>query len=53
MLDAICSVLGLQYAQILKSTALHDENKEVELKLDSVLDVSQRSHRRLSGYAAS
>lgn len=53
MLDAVCSVLGLQYSQILNSTALHNENKEVKLKLDSVLNVTRRSLRRLSGYAAS
>ena len=53
MLDAVSSVLGLQYSQILKSTALHNENKEVKLKLDSVLNVTWRSRRRLNGYAAS
>lgn len=53
MLDAVCSVLGLQYSQILKSTALHSENKEVKVKLSSVLNVTWRSRRRLSGYAES
>lgn len=41
----------LQYFQ-LKSIALHNENR-VRLKLDSVLNVTQRSHRRLSGHRAS
>lgn len=47
--DAGCH---LQYFQS-KSTALHSENKDVKLKLDSVLNVTWRSHRRLSGYTAS
>lgn len=49
MLGALCSVVGLQYSQIFDSTALH---KEVKLKSDSVLNVTQRSCRMLSGYSA-
>lgn len=33
MLDAVCGVLGLQYSQILNYIVLHNENKEVKLKL--------------------